>query len=226
MKILALETTDRTGGVALLEGGGLQAETRLDPARRSAQTLATAVRDLLAAHGWRPADIRLIAVAVGPGSFTGLRIGVTTAKTLAYALGAELLGVNTLEVIAAQAPPGIGRLAVAMDAQRQEVFAAEFVVPENGQPQWLGEAALVDEPAWLASLTPGTSASGPALAKLAERLPAGVQPVDESLWSPRAATVGRLALAHYATGRRDDPWQLVPLYLRRSAAEEKADANL
>jgi len=225
MKILALETTDRTGGVALLEGSQLLAETRLDTARRSAQTLAPAIRDLLTEHGWRPADVRLIAVAVGPGSFTGLRIGVTTAKTLAYALGAELLGVNTLEVIAAQAPSGVGRLAVAMDAQRQQVFAGQFTVPGDGLPQWLGEAALVDDEAWLASLEPGTSASGPALVKLAERLPAGVQLIDESLWSPRAATVGRLALAHSAAGRRDDPWQLVPLYLRRSAAEEKADAN-
>ena len=73
--------------------------------------------------GWKPGEVQLIAVTVGPGSFTGLRIGVSTAKALAYALATPLIGVNTLEVILRQAPAGLPRLQAVLDAQRYELFA-------------------------------------------------------------------------------------------------------
>ncbi len=70
--------------------------------------------------------MKLVAVAVGPGSFTGLRVGVTTVKLFAYAVGAEVLGINTLEVIAAQAPDEIGDVWAVLDALRGEIIAAYF----------------------------------------------------------------------------------------------------
>ena len=100
MRVLAIETVGMTGSVAVLSGDEVLVERRLDTERRSAQTLAPAIQDLLAEVGWRPADLELVAVAQGPGSFTGLRIGITTAKGLAYVLGCRLLGVNTLRAIA------------------------------------------------------------------------------------------------------------------------------
>ena len=104
MIVLALETSALAGSVALFHGDRLLVQRELDSTRRSAQTLAPALAELLAAAGLTPRDVRLVATTVGPGSFTGLRVGVTTAKTFAYAVGAEVLGLNTLEVIAAQTP--------------------------------------------------------------------------------------------------------------------------
>src|SRR5205085_2589499 len=81
---------------------------------------------LLKQVGWRPGEVELVAVVTGPGSFTGLRIGVTTAKTFAYAVGCEVMGVNTLLAIASRAPAGTARLHVALDAGRDEAYVASF----------------------------------------------------------------------------------------------------
>jgi tRNA threonylcarbamoyladenosine biosynthesis protein TsaB len=118
LNILALETTDLAGSVATWADGRLFRELSLPSHQRSAQSLAPAIGDVLAQTGWRPTDVNLVAVTVGPGSFTGLRVGVTTAKTLAYCCGAAVVGLDTLEVLAAAAPNGFTRLAVAVDAQR------------------------------------------------------------------------------------------------------------
>jgi tRNA threonylcarbamoyladenosine biosynthesis protein TsaB len=221
MKILAIETTGQAGSVALLEGATLARETMLPAAERSAKTLAPAIREILDAAGWRSTDIRLIAVATGPGSFTGLRVGVTTAKTFAYAMRGEVIGVNTLEVIAAQAPDDIERVSAVVDAQRQQVFVREFVRDSMGEFQPIGDAAILDSDNWLAGINPATSVSGPALEKLAAQIPPGVTIVPRELWSPRAATVGQLGWRRYQSGARDDLWRIVPHYFRPSAAEEK-----
>jgi tRNA threonylcarbamoyladenosine biosynthesis protein TsaB len=101
VKILSLETTDLSGSVAASDSSKLLLELELNTSQRSAQSLAPAINSLLQQVGWKPADVELVAVTVGPGSFTGLRVGVTTAKTFAYAVGAEVLGIDTLETIAA-----------------------------------------------------------------------------------------------------------------------------
>ncbi|HUY36962.1 MAG TPA: tRNA (adenosine(37)-N6)-threonylcarbamoyltransferase complex dimerization subunit type 1 TsaB [Pirellulales bacterium] len=223
-RILALETSGMSGSVAALAGDALLSELPLHPDQRSARSLAPGIRDLLLQVGWRASDVELLAVTVGPGSFTGLRVGVTTAKTFAYAVGAKVIGLNTLEVIAAQVPgdlPG-ETLAVALDAQRGEVFAAMFRRGARDTMEWLIEAAIVNRGDWLASLPVGCLVSGPVLSQLAGDVPAGRVCVTRELWHPTAAAVGRLAAARFAAGQLDDPWRLVPLYMRRSAAEEKA----
>jgi tRNA threonylcarbamoyladenosine biosynthesis protein TsaB len=165
----------------------------------------------------------LVAVPTGPGSFTGLRIGVTMAKTFAYAVGAQVMGVNTLEVIASQAPPGIAPLWTVMDAQRQELFAAKFATPDPAQPLKIAsETQIMTQATWLAALNQGDRISGPGLQRLAAPLPADVVTVDETYWQPQAPTVGQLAWQQFEQGRRDDLWKLVPIYYRQSAAEEKA----
>jgi tRNA threonylcarbamoyladenosine biosynthesis protein TsaB len=223
MKILALETSGQAGSVALLAADALIAERWLPTDERNAKTLAPTIREVLAAAGWTPGNVRLVAVAVGPGSFTGLRVGVTTAKTFAYAVEAEVIGVNTLEVIAAQAPADVSRLAVVLDAQREQVFAAEFARSRAGDFNWARDTAIVDNDEWLAKLDSAVAVSGPGLEKFTARLPASVPVVGREHWQPRATTVGQLAWQFYQAGRRDDLWRLVPQYFRRSAAEEKLD---
>jgi tRNA threonylcarbamoyl adenosine modification protein YeaZ len=109
------------------------------------------LKELLHEVDWCVESINLVVVAVGPGSFTGLRIGVTTAKTLAYAVGAEVIGVNTLAVIASQAPRSDTPLWVVIDAQRGELFAAKF----DAERKLIGET---QEPTHLSSLFVGKKA--------------------------------------------------------------------
>jgi len=221
MKILAIETTDQAGSVALLEGRRVLAEVRLTAQQRSAQSLAPAIRDLLEASAWQPAEIRLVAVAIGPGSFTGLRVGVTTAKTFAYAVGCDVVAVPTLEIVAAQMPEGPRQLLTVFDAGRQQVFSARFLPTPDGSMECLEPTALVDDAGWLAGLQVGEMISGPGLRKFAGHLPDFAKLAAAELWAPRAATVGLLALSRYEAGQRDDLWSLVPIYHRASAAEEK-----
>lgn len=230
MRILAIETTEIAGSVAALEADRLLAARDLDSQMRSAQSLAPALAALLQSTGWNATDVELVAVAVGPGSFTGLRVGITTAKLFAYAVGAGVMGIDTLEVIAAQAPAEVDQVWAAMDAQRGQVFAAQFIRdPADSVGRWerRGEEMLLDNSAWLAQLSPGQAVSGPVLDKLANQLPSGVVAVEQKLWWPKAATVGQLAWQQFQSGRRDDVFGLVPQYFRPSAAEEKrtAEAN-
>ena len=221
MRILAIETTDKTGTVAATSDGNLLCELELDRQQRSAQSLAPGLHDLLRAVGWQSGDVQLAAVTLGPGSFTGLRVGVTTAKVFAYTIGAEVLGVDTLETIAAAAPIDVLAVDTAMDAQRGEVVARRFVRGTDGWFAAVGPQEILPIEDWLGRLVPEIPVSGPILAKLADRLPAGVRALDPALWYPRAAQVARLAWHYHALGHRDDLWQLAPNYARRSAAEEK-----
>ena len=110
-----------------------------------------------------------------------------------------------------------------MDALRGEVVVQSFARRPDGWFEPLGPQELVSADAWLARLAAGGVVTGPGLAKLVDRLPAGVKALDPRLWPPTAAAVGRLACRYHTLGRRDDLWKLVPHYCRRSAAEEKWD---
>lgn len=221
MIVLALETSGHGGEVALLEGERLLACHVLDSEQRTARSLTPGIAQVLAAAQLQPSAVQLVAVTIGPGSFTGLRIGVTTAKTLAYAVGAQCLAVDTLEVMAAQAEPGAATtLWSVLDAQRQQLFATPFEAVDG---RWRASASteVIDNDVWLQRLAPGTVVTGLGLKRLLGRIPAGVIVADESRWQPRAETVARLAWWDFQAGRRDDLWQLSPRYLRPSAAEEK-----
>lgn len=225
-RLLALETSGTSGSVAAFDGDRLLGRLTLDPALRSARSLAPGIQQVLREAGWKPREVQLVAVTAGPGSFTGLRIGLTTARTFAYAVGAQLLGINTLEVLTEQAPRDARVVRAVLDAQRQELFAATYSRQADGS--WSNPArqmpAIMSIDAWLATLSAGDVVIGPILAKLRARLPSLIHAAPETSWMPDAATVGRIAARRFAAGERHDLWSLAPLYLRRSAAEEKADA--
>jgi tRNA threonylcarbamoyladenosine biosynthesis protein TsaB len=226
MRILAIETSGRYGSVAALEGAAkgaaLLGQITLGGDQRTAQALAPTLRELMTQVHWTPQSVELVAVAVGPGSFTGLRIGVTTAKTFAYAVGASVIGVNSLAVMATQAPLSPAPLWAVLDAQRQELFAAKFIVDEHGRMPIDCETSIIARDDWLTQLLPGDRATGPPLRTLQPQLPANVVVVPDDLWQPMAMAVGHVGWQAYRSGQRDDVWQLIPKYYRASAAEEKA----
>jgi tRNA threonylcarbamoyladenosine biosynthesis protein TsaB len=221
LRILALETSELTGSVAAAIDDKLLKAIDLEPSQRSAQSLVPAIHTLLARVGWRPRDVQLLGVTTGPGSFTGLRVGVATAKVFAYAVGAEVLGISTLETIAAAAPPDCERLAVAIDAQRGDVVAQSFQRQGSGDLESLDEGCLLPLADWLASLPPDFAVVGPVLKKWTEPFPSHIRVLPSALWRPTAAQVARLANRDHAAGRRGDPWRLLPVYSRPSGAEEK-----
>jgi tRNA threonylcarbamoyladenosine biosynthesis protein TsaB len=223
VRILALETSLHHGSLALLAGDRVVSQVSLPAGARSAQSLAPALATILRAAGWQPQDVALVAVASGPGSFTGLRVGVTTAKTFAYAAGADVVGVNTLEVLAAQCTPATDgdELWAVMDAQRSELFAAQFVRGVSGQWQPAIPVQIIGRDAWLARLTPRSHVTGPGLTGIVGRIDRSrVEP--EHNWLPRAETVGVLGWQLLQAGTISDVWSLQPQYYRQSAAEEKA----
>jgi tRNA threonylcarbamoyladenosine biosynthesis protein TsaB len=232
--ILAFDTSGLYGSVALLDGPCLLAERILLTDRRSAQTLAPAIAELLASQHISAKQIRLVGTTIGPGSFTGLRVGITAAKAFAYAAGADVLGISTLESIAhgiqaSQLGPDMtAEVHAILDAQRKELFLARFrstftIRDENKLIPLtrLTDDAIISIEDWLASLKPGTIVAGAGLDRLHDRLPSNVV-VDPQARQPNAAIIGHLAYRDYQSGRRDDLWKLAPLYLRPSYAEEKA----
>ena len=233
MRILALETSVTSGSVAVLDAERLLGETSLAPGQRTAQYLVPLLLSQLRKAGWRPRDVQLYAVTRGPGSFTGTRVGVTTAKTLAYAVGAGVMGVDTLEAIAVQAfcddrafphDPSLCEkqtVCAVLDAQRRQLFSARFRRLPDGAVEAVEPGRLVDTDRWLGKLQPGDVVAGPGLRRVLDNLTAGVAIADKRLWIPRAETVARIALRSHRNGRRDDVWQLAPCYYRPSAAEEK-----
>jgi tRNA threonylcarbamoyladenosine biosynthesis protein TsaB len=221
MRLLALETSLAASSVALFDGDCLVACERLEERARVARALVPAMQQALASAGWRPGDVQIVAAAIGPGSFTGLRVGVTAAKTFAYAVGAAALGVSTLEAIAFAAPAQAGIICPVIDAQRKQLFAARYR-RESGELQCLEGAHIASIDLFLATLGPGDVVTGPGLGLASDLLPAHVQVVDARYWPPSAEHVGRLAWRDYEAGRRGDPMRLAPMYIRESAAEEKA----
>jgi len=205
----------------MLLGDQVVSEVELTGGQRTAQSLAPAMKNLLEEVHWKPSDVQLVAVTLGPGSFTGLRVGVVTAKTLAYASGAEVIGVNTLDVIAHQSPAGNRSISAVIDAHRHQLFAKTFKREEDGFLNTDQVTQVVATDHYVANLKPDIIVTGPVLEKLRSRLPAGAPVADKSLWKPMAATVGQLAWHNYQAGKRDDVWKLAPNYYRQSAAEEK-----
>jgi tRNA threonylcarbamoyladenosine biosynthesis protein TsaB len=231
VRIIALETSSSLGSIAALEDRRVIKTIELGRVQRTAQSLAPALKGILLKAAWEPKDVELIAVTDGPGSFTGLRTGVTTAKVFAYATGASIVAVNTLEVIAAQADVQTNRLWSVMDAQREQSFVARYQLTSSdlagsGSVIETYATEIVDNEKWLQLLETGDQVSGTGLATFDDQLPSGVHTVMKQAWSPRATTLGLLALAKYLSGERVNLWKLAPQYYRKSAAEEKIEQGL
>jgi tRNA threonylcarbamoyladenosine biosynthesis protein TsaB len=221
-RVLILETAGRVGQVALASGDGVLAEAPLEQARRRASDLALVVADLLKGQGWAARELTAVAVGLGPGSYTGLRVGLASAKALAYATGAGFYGVETFAAIAARAPSDVRTLSVVGDALQGKLFRHDFRrAGEGWEPA--GSLEVVDSGEWLGSLDPDTVVSGPAAGAFEGRLPAGVRLADRSWWEPRPGDLWTAART-LPWAVTTDVWTAEPFYLRGSSAEEKAKA--
>lgn len=228
MRILAIETSSPPGSIALSIEGQIRIQ-RFATARRTTETFAVSIQELLSEVQLKPSDIDLVATTLGPGSFTGLRIGITAAKVFAHATSARIVATNTLELVARQLEicdvdklQGSAReIEVVIDAQRGELFAARFRIDEE-RVETVHPTKIVSADEWIASRARDATLTGTGLRKIRDRLPTGAIVADEELWQPSAEHLARIAEGKLADGE-SDPMTLVPRYFRRSAAEEKAD---
>ncbi len=222
MRILAIDTATQHCGVALLEDGHTVVDLRISQGQTHARTLMKAIRNVLEmAH----LDMRMIdayAVTQGPGSFTGLRIGISTVKGLALATGKPLAGISALAALAHQAPEGAAWVCPMIDARRSQVYWSLYrrqgsdlvqTLPEQvGAP--LDVIHHVDGPC----LCIGNGASA-YNALLRKNMPFGMLDPGSGLNAISPTAVGRLAWQLLQQGAQVDVHRFAPVYLRKSDAQ-------
>lgn len=227
--LLALDTSGDRSTVGLRTSDGRVFEAETDASRKHGRDLIPRIRDLLRSVGVRPIEVGLIGVGLGPGSYTGIRIGLTAARTLAYAAGARLVGFDSLEAVSRNVPGDARRVYVVGDAQRGDVYAAEFVRESPGGPLVSGGPSRIEPlAAWSAGLEAGAFILGPGLRSPVIRSalePFGPFNLDDPIHRPSGLRLIELTSALAEAAPLGDPWELEPNYLRRSAAEDQWDAR-
>ena len=220
-KALAIETSGRVGSVAILEHGVVVGEDEFPHGLQNAAMMIPRIDALCKVVGWEPGEFAEIYVSVGPGSFTGLRIGVTLAKTLAMVTGARVVGVPSVRVLARNAPADARNVIIVLDAKRGQIFTARL---ERVGEAWVErEGAHLDElramversprPVWLLG-------EGIAYHRQAVLGMEGVIETPADLWQPRAPETAQVGIEMGRRGEFVEADTLTPLYIRKPEAEE------
>lgn len=214
---LILESSGRSGQVGVAVDGQVTLTARLDEARRHARDLASTVSRLLEDVGCPPRKVTGVMVGIGPGSFTGLRVGITSAKAFAYAVGCPLIAVPTFPAIAVRAPQET--VDVISDGLQRQVYCQRFL---HGRA--VTDLAIKTLADWTATLTPEIAVTGPAVGLYDSAIPASIIRIDDSLRLPTIDSVWQVGQSLPPLGRAE-LFDLEPLYLRGSSAEELAKSK-
>jgi len=223
--ILSIETATGCGSVALTRGetdeGRVLAEATAQPEITHSRQLLGSVEWVIHSAGVSWQDVDGIAVSLGPGSFTGLRIGMAAVKGMVLATGVPMLGVSTFDAIALSCPLIDRPLWCLLDARKQEVYAACYLPGRGGRPVQHGDPVAVRPELLVEQISEPALFAGPGVEAYREYLVshAGNVLLPAALTSPRAARTGFLAAAMLAAGNTLDPATAVPLYVRASDAE-------
>ncbi|MBR4641633.1 MAG: tRNA (adenosine(37)-N6)-threonylcarbamoyltransferase complex dimerization subunit type 1 TsaB [Selenomonadaceae bacterium] len=212
LKILGIETSTRAASVAVIFEGKILAESLRESPQSFSETLMPQVEEVIKISGAFK-NLDAVAVSIGPGSFTGLRIGLATAKALAYAWGIKIIGVPTLQALSYNFPNA--KVLPLIDAQKNRAYCQLF---ENFLPLSDLEVKPIDEAiANLEKVDGKIFLCGDVLHKIKIPLPPNVRLAPPNLKMPRASSV---ALCAEDLKKFDNVMNLEPLYVRRSEAEE------
>ena len=228
MLILALDSTAIAATVALCDDERLLACYTLQNGNTHSETLLPMVKSVLDAFSLQPGDISLFASSVGPGSFTGVRIGASTVKGLAFGTDIPCIGVSTLEALAYNLIGFDGVLCPVMNARRSQVYNALFraqagVLTRLCDDRAIPIAQLDTELAGVEPALPiylsgdGYDITHPALASVKDRL----RPTPVPLRPHNAFSVAQIAKARYEAGERTTDIEMIPVYLRPCQAERE-----
>ena len=215
-RILALDTTHEYGSLALAEGGQVVAEALLHSNEGFSRVLFGELRGLLERSGWELADIDCFAAAAGPGSFTGVRVGLAAVKGLSEALGKPVVAVSNLQALAWHGQAAL-RAAV-MDARREQVYGALY----TAELELAGAEVVAAFPEWVATLPEGGFEFVCQDGVWMRALLAGTRFEQAAVVeAPRglAGAIARIAAARIASGEAQDPAEADANYVRRSDAE-------
>lgn len=224
MRVLAIETSTLAGGVALCEDGRIAGLSALDVALTHSERLLAMIDRLLDDCRWTLARVDGLALSIGPGSFTGLRVGAATVKGLALALDVPVAPVPTLDALAANVPFAAAPVCALLDARKGEVYCALYRWDEGAMRRdsdYLAlspEAAVERLPSPVIVLGDGVRACGPFLERAG--VDALLAPPAQAM--PSAATVAQIGEAMLRAGAGVPADAIEPLYLRPSEAELKA----
>lgn len=227
MKVLAMDTSAIVATVAVMEDDKLICEIILNHKKTHSQKLMPMVEEALMRSELTLQDIDVFSAAAGPGSFTGLRIGISTIRALAQAMGKKVVGVNTLDGLAFNVPFFPGRICPIMDARREQVYTAVYRW-EQGRMERTSEYMGLALEEYLEQLE---KEEGPILFLgdgvpvhrdfILQRLGKKAFLAPASCQLQRAASIAALAMERARQGETKDPMELEPFYLRKSQAERE-----
>jgi len=222
MKVLAIETATMSGSIAVVEDDTLIGEVRINVKIAHSERVMTSVEWLLTASNLSINDIDAFAVSIGPGSFTGLRIGLSTIKGLSYAAKKPIVPVPTLDAFARRIRFSSYPVCPMLDARKNEVYTGLYSW-ENGQCRKIIPEIAIAPADFLKEIGERTIFMGEG-AKIyrqliIDKLPDNALFASPSEMTPSASSVAEIAIEKLQEGITADPASLVPFYLRRSSAE-------
>lgn len=224
MKVIGIETSGNVGGVAICEDNHVIIAKDFSGMQHGKE-LIPAIRTTLHEIGWSPGDIDLIAVDVGPGSYTGLRVGVTCAKTLAYALNKPVIDVPIFDIIAENYAIGSIPICPIIDAKRNHVYACIYKL-EGVRRKRLSEFLVIQPEKLLSILPRPVIIFGDGVTPYKGIFQQKDIVVDEEGHAiPNAKYLAPLGKKMYDAGHRCEAGKLLPLYLRRAEAIEKQEGK-
>ncbi|HEV8254322.1 MAG TPA: tRNA (adenosine(37)-N6)-threonylcarbamoyltransferase complex dimerization subunit type 1 TsaB [Vicinamibacteria bacterium] len=219
MRVLAIDTTTACGSVAVVAGAAVLGEVRLTAEGGHSRRVVPAVEFLLGSLDLAPRDLEGYAVTVGPGSFTGLRVGISTTQGLALASGRRCLGFSALDVLAARIRGAAPALVAMMNAYRGEVFAALY----DAEARPCGPPVVSAPEVFIERLPPRAAFLGEGAELYRSRI-LSLRP--EAIFPERsrflAGTLGLVAEPRLAAGEGSRPDELRPLYLREAEIRKPA----
>ncbi|MBW2059309.1 MAG: tRNA (adenosine(37)-N6)-threonylcarbamoyltransferase complex dimerization subunit type 1 TsaB [Deltaproteobacteria bacterium] len=223
MKVLGISTSTPFGSVGLVDSDRVVGEYSLNLPITHAERLMTSIDRLLTDAGVPLSEVEGLSVTLGPGSFTGLRIGISTAKGLAFAMGLPVAGVSTLEALALNVSNAAGEVCPILDARKKEVYAALFRVDFSHRVKRLTEDMAVSPRALVEKIHGPVTFLGEGLEVyggfLKRELGQQASFAGPELGYVRGSVVARMGVSLLARGKTLDLATFVPRYVRRSEAE-------
>ncbi|TCO76431.1 tRNA (adenosine(37)-N6)-threonylcarbamoyltransferase complex dimerization subunit type 1 TsaB [Marinisporobacter balticus] len=232
MKILALDTSSIVATVAVMDEGKLIGEYTIHHKRTHSQKLMPMIEELLKNCELTMQDIDVVAVAEGPGSFTGLRIGVATAKGLAHAVNIPVVGISTLDALAMNSAFSHGIICPILDAKRSQVYAGVYKWDHENlhiieEPMAISIENLVEK---LSERPENVLFLGDGIENnkdyLIEKLKKRAVFAPNSVKMPRASSVAQIGLQKAKNKKLQNYYELTPTYLRKSEAERQYEEKM
>ena len=214
MKILGIDTSTKFLSIGVYDGAKVYAYN-LEVGRRLSSLLAKTIKRILDALGWQASDIDYFACGLGPGSFTGMRVGVATIKGLAWSLHKPIIGISTLDILARNIKAVDAKVVPMVDAKRNLIYCSVYKTEGSIQKR-ITPYLLLTEAEFLKKMSVESIIFGDALPLYKENILRNIKNVtilDRDYWYPRGHNIIELALERIRDGRFSNSFKIKPIYL-------------